>query len=62
MTFVAAKLVQVQIFVSIRNVIAKKNGVKGNVHGRPPARPTARNHDSNTLWAFSQRGKKGRDH
>ena len=41
MTFAAAKLVQVQIFVSIGKVIAKKNGVKGKC-ARPSDRPTAR--------------------
>ena len=56
MTLAAAKLVRVQIFASIRKAIAKKNGVKGNLHAddRPTDRPTddrptdARNHDSNT--------------
>ena len=43
MTFAAAKLVQVQIFVSIGKVIAKKNGNNENLHAaRPPTRPTNR--------------------
>ena len=56
MTLTALKLLRVQIFASIRKAIAKKNGVKGNLHAdrpttddRPTDRPTdARNHDSNT--------------
>ena len=39
MTLTAVKLVRVQIFASIGKVIAKKNGVKGNVHARPTDRP-----------------------
>ena len=59
MTFAAAKLVQVQIFVSIGKVIAKKNGVNGkSARRRPTDRPTtdARIHDSNTPLGFQPEG------
>ena len=60
MTLTALKLLRVQIFASIRKAIAKKNGVKGNLHAddRPTDRPTtdARNHDSNTPLGFQPEG------
>ena len=60
MTFAAAKLVQVQIFVSIGKAIAKKNGVNGKSARRRPTtdRPTtdARIHDSNTPLGFQPEG------
>ena len=61
MTFAAAKLVQVQIFVSIGKVIAKKNGVNGKSARRRPTdrRPTPATMIAIPLWAFSPRGKKG---
>ena len=54
MTFAAAKLVQVQIFVSIGKAIAKKNGVNGISARRPPT--DAHNHDSNTPLGFQPEG------
>ena len=57
MTLTAVKLVQVQIFVSIRKSIAKKNGFNGKC-----ARPTGRlpaTMIAIPLWAFSPRGKNG---
>ena len=72
MTFAATKLVQVQIFVSIRKVIAKKNGFNGKSARRRPTddRPTTDRRPTDDrptpafmiaipLWAFSPRGKKG---
>ena len=57
MAFTAVKLVQVQIFASIGKAIAKKNGNNENLHAnRPTARPTARNHDSNTPLGFQPEG------
>ena len=61
MTLTAVKLVRVQIFASIRIVIAKKNGNNENLQAaRPPDRPTARPPATMIaipLWAFSLRGK-----
>ena len=63
MTLTALKLLRVQIFASIRKAIAKKNGVKGNLHAddRRPTdrRPTPAIMIVIPLWAFSPRGKKG---
>ena len=56
MTLTAVKLVRVQIFASIVKAIAKKNGNNENLHARPPARPTDRNHDSNTPLGFQPEG------
>ena len=59
MTLTAVKLVRVQIFASIRKVIAKKNGNNENLHAaRPTDRPPA-TMIAIPLWAFSPRGKKG---
>ena len=56
MTFAAAKLVQVQIFVSIEKVIAKKNADVRKICTPTDDRPTARNHDSNTPLGFQPEG------
>ena len=56
MTLTAVKLVRVQIFASIGKAIAKKNGNNGKSARRPPARPPARNHDSNTPLGFLPEG------
>ena len=53
MTFTAVKLVRVQIFAVIGKAIANKNGNNENLHD---ARPTARNHDSNTPLGFQPEG------
>ena len=53
MTLTAVKLVRVQIFASIRKVIAKKNGNNENLHAD---RPTDRIHDSNTPLGFQPEG------
>ena len=65
MTLTALKLLRVQIFASIRKAIAKKNGVKGNLHAddRPTDRPTTDRPTPATmivipLRAYSPRGKK----